>query len=258
MSTPTPAATALLRFATVSDLYAQSFYDRISSGSSRSAARVLPLLMDRFPVASAVDIGCGSASWLSTLKSLGCSDVVGVDGQWARGETLLISDTEFVECDLSKEWPSLDRKFDLAMSTEVAEHLPHERADGLVRLLCSLSDIVLFSAAIPQQGGVNHVNEQWPSYWAALFRKQGYGALDIVRPRVWADDSVEYWYRQNLLVYVRGAEDEAPMLDVVHPELVRNGLAKQHGTAYEYARVKTRPIRARARALRSKLDSVRK
>jgi hypothetical protein len=34
--------------------------------------------------------------------------------------------------------------------------------------------MVLFSAAIPAQGGTGHVNERWPGYSRALFAARGY------------------------------------------------------------------------------------
>jgi len=39
--------------------------------------------------------------------------------------------------------------------------------------LVKAAPVVLFSAAIPLQGGTEHVNEQWQSYWAKLFAEHG-------------------------------------------------------------------------------------
>jgi hypothetical protein len=81
-----------------------------------------------------------------------------------------------------------------------------------------LSDHVLFSAAIPWQGGTNHLNERPQSYWATLFRKHGYGVQDIVRPRVWGNGRVSYWYRQNAMLYARNQPDQVEFaIDRVHP-----------------------------------------
>jgi hypothetical protein len=61
---------------------------------------------------------------------------------------LCIPKDRFAAVDLRQPLPA-DRKFDLAISGEVAEHLPAT----LVGTLTSVSDVVLFSAAIPGQGG---------------------------------------------------------------------------------------------------------
>lgn len=85
---------------------------------------------------------------------------------------------------------------------EVAEHLYPEFAPNFVKLLTSLSNVVLFSAAIPYQGGVHHVNEQSPGYWADLFAKEGYVCIDCLREKIWEDESILWWYRQNIMIFV--------------------------------------------------------
>jgi hypothetical protein len=87
------------------------------------------------------------------------------------------------------------------VSVEVAEHLPADCAATFVATLTSLAPAVLFSAAIPFQGGTHHVNEQWPDYWAGLFKQRDYEVVDCLRDRIWDNDSVEWWYAQNLLLF---------------------------------------------------------
>src|SRR6185437_3265527 len=96
---------------------------------------------------------------------------------------------------------SVGRRFDLACSLEVAEHLPRERASDFVGLLTRSAPIVLFSAAIPGQGGNHHINEQWQSYWSELFRSRSFQAFDCIRPIVYGNPAVDWWYRQNTIVY---------------------------------------------------------
>ena len=87
------------------------------------------------------------------------------------------------------------------MSLEVAEHLEEEAADNFVRQLTKISDRILFSAAIPDQGGLHHLNERPPSYWAKKFKTYGFNQLDFLRPLFWDDERIEWWYRQNFLIY---------------------------------------------------------
>jgi hypothetical protein len=86
----------------------------------------------------------------------------------------------------------------------VAEHLPEASAASFIESLTRLAPVVLFSAAIPKQMGEHHVNEQWPSWWIERFSRVGYTAVDVIRPRIWEDDQVEWWYAQNTLLMVRG------------------------------------------------------
>ena len=79
--------------------------------------------------------------------------------------------------------------------------------------LTSFSDVILFSAAIPGQGGTHHVNEQWPSYWIEKFAARGYVPVDCIRPFIWADSSIRTDYRQNLIMCVKkNALDKYPAL----------------------------------------------
>jgi hypothetical protein len=133
----------------------------------------------------------------------------------------MINPTRFHARDL-EHGVGLDRTFDLAICLEVAEHLRKQSATRLVADLASLAPVVVFSAAVPGQGGLHHVNEQWPSYWAALFAGHGYAVADPIRPVIWDDDSVEWWYRQNVLVYSREplpGQPHDPLQPIVHPAM---------------------------------------
>lgn len=96
----------------------------------------------------------------------------------------------------------LDRKFDLAISLEVAEHLKESVSKRFIDSLTNLAPVVLFSATIPYQSGTSHVNEQWPKYWADIFKSKGYVGIDYLRDKIWDDERVVYWYAQNTILYV--------------------------------------------------------
>jgi SAM-dependent methyltransferase len=185
---------------------------------------------------SVIDVGCGAGYWLSVFMQNGIDDIVGVDGSWVEAEVLKVPADRLVRWDLGQPL-RLARQFDLVVCLEVGEHLPAEAADGLVDSLTSLGPVVLFSAAIPQQGGVGHINEQWPEYWRARFEKHGFDVLDCIRRRVWDDERVEAYYAQNIFLYVRrdrlallGRErlafigHEPLPLTVVHPRVYRKSL----------------------------------
>jgi len=117
---------------------------------------------------------------------------------------LLIKQDEFLQHDLA-EPIKLGKRFDLAISLEVAEHLPSGCADQFVENLVSLSNFVLFSAAPPLQGGTNHINEQPIEYWVEKFEQRGYVAIDCLRPYLWNDDRIGSWYRQNIMLAVKAS-----------------------------------------------------
>src|SRR5262249_52990475 len=81
-------------------------------------------------------------------------------------------------------------------------------ARSFVQSLVNLAPVVAFSAAIPFQGGTDHLNERWQTYWADLFREFGYAPVDCIRPRVWDNPEVETCYAQNMLVFLSRSEME--------------------------------------------------
>ena len=209
--------------------YDTYFYNKLHVGSLKSAEIIVPLLINLIKPKSVIDIGCGIGSWLSVFMKLGVEDIFGVDGDWVKKEMLLIPQEKFLALDLKKTF-YLERQFDLAISLEVAEHLPPRSAPLFVKSLASAAPVIFFSAAIPFQGGVKHLNEQWPDYWEQYFREQGYMAIDCIRKRIWQNNDIDYFYAQNSLVFAKPElfdinpilkieydKTNSEMLSLVHP-----------------------------------------
>lgn len=184
--------------------YTRNFYEYIGESAIDSAKIVVPLILDLVPCKSVVDIGCGNGAWLQTFKDYGVNEILGIDGDYVDETTLVIPKKNFLSFDL-KEPINITNTFDLVLSLEVAEHLPPSCAENFVNSLTRLGPVVLFSAAIPLQGGENHINEQWPNYWISLFASKDYVAIDCVREKIWNNAQVAYWYRQNIFLFVKKA-----------------------------------------------------
>jgi SAM-dependent methyltransferase len=211
----------------MTDVYSSTFYDDFQRGSRMSAEVILPPIFKAISPRTVIDIGCGVGTWISVAQKLG-AQCVGLEGSWVKDVGL--RDFDIRVADLEKPLP-VAGKFDLAFCLEVGEHLSTERSASLVRELCSLADYVLFSAAIPGQGGRSHINEQWQSWWSDLFAKNGFVLIDCIRPGVWNNRAVDWWYRQNAFLYVAKSKCDALALpkqsslpiDIMHPERPHNG-----------------------------------
>lgn len=182
--------------------YDPAFFREMGKLSTTSAAVVAPEMVKLLNPKSIVDVGGGTGNWLAEFRKLGIDDVLSIDGDWVTPQMLVIPPQNFKVHDLEKRLQE-NRKFDLALSLEVGEHLPPSRAETFVVDLTLLAPAVLFSAAIPQQGGTNHVNEQWQDYWAGFFDKAGFATLDCLRSKLWEDSRVAAYYRQNMILYVK-------------------------------------------------------
>ena len=212
--------------------YGRDFYVANAEGARRSARVVVPLILELVHPESVVDVGCGVGAWLAVFRECGVMDIAGLDGKDLDPGLLQIPADRFRVADLTQPL-RLERRFDLAISLEVAEHLPPECAEGFVESLTWMAPVVMFSAAIPGQGGTHHVNEQWPDYWAGLFGNRDYVALDCVRREVWDDENVEYWYAQNTLVFVaRDRLDQYPRLRAEHGDSGSRALSVVHPRKY--------------------------
>ena len=198
--------------------------------------QIVPVIIELFSPHSVVDVGCGIGTFLHVFMENGIDDVFGIDGDWVNRELLTnnIPIEKFKPVNL-ENIVTLHRKFDVALCLEVAEHLPKESAVNLVTTLTQLSDIIVFSAAIPNQGGQNHINEQWPAYWENIFAQHGYKMHDILRYKFWDNPNVFWWYKQNIFI---AAKEELfnhfNMLNsiskypknIVHPELFESVFRK--------------------------------
>ena len=182
--------------------YDAAFYSTFAGSSLSSAREIVSVVRKIIDPKSVVDVGCGIGTWLRAWTEVGVDEVIGIDGSYVRLDQLLIPTERFRPIDLTGEL-DFKGKFDLVESLEVGEHLLESKAAGFVRFLCSLGDMVLFSAAIPNQEGTDHINEQWPEYWAGLFESNGFVVVDVIRDLVWNNPKVACYYAQNVFLFVR-------------------------------------------------------
>jgi hypothetical protein len=220
-------------------VYDPAYYNLVLQDSLSAARHVVPMFVSLVSPQSVVDVGSGVGTWLSIFREVGVTDVLGIDGAYVQPEMLMIPPECFFAHDVTKPI-TIGRRFDLAMSLEVAEHLPATCAASFVDQLVGLSDIVAFSAAIPGQGGHSHINEQWQDYWRKLFEARGYAMVDCIRNRFWQNSEVICYYSQNMFLYVdqrvlasrpelRALADQGCAIptNLVHPRVLDAAIARK-------------------------------
>jgi len=183
--------------------YDADFYAEVTESSILSANAAVPILAELFQPKSVLDVGCGAGAWVKAWQDAGVEHAYGMDGAWAK-DHLLIAERDFIECDLANDkYLNIMYPYELVQCLEVAEHLPESRAEWLVRELCVISDLVVFGAAIPGQGGHGHINEQPHEYWIGLFNKYKYVADTSLQPVLKFVKDIAWWYSQNIIVFRR-------------------------------------------------------
>lgn len=160
-------------------LYSRDFFKWMQIGSRSSAQEIVPLICELIKPKRIIDLGCGTGEWLTAFKQYGAQKVLGVDNYWCEREFLTLSNEEFLVHDI-KTPLALDETFDLAITLEAIHHVPQEDAPKIIESLTRFAPIILFSAPIPYQGSAGiRVNEQWPKYWAGLFRQHDFFVLTV-------------------------------------------------------------------------------
>jgi SAM-dependent methyltransferase len=188
-------------------IYDSHYYASTVEGPAASSAEAISqtILLSLRPN-TIVDVGCGTGALLEALRRRGCQ-VLGLEYSEAALQYCRSRNLDVRKFDLERDILAEERTFDVAISMEVAEHLPEKISGRYVALLARLSSVIVFTAAPPGQGGLDHVNEQPPSYWISKFQALGFAydeELSQLWRKSWRETAVvAWWYFQNLMIFRR-------------------------------------------------------
>lgn len=185
------------------EIYDKDYYDGLVDPPMQMSAGVMARsFLDAFHPASVVDVGCGTGALLVECSKLGMR-ANGLEYSEAALAICRKREIEVRKFNIESEIPG-GIQADLAVSTEVAEHLPEQYADRFVDLLCSIADKVVLTAAVPGATGDDHVNEQPNEYWIAKFEQRGYDhdrELSNQWRREWPIAGVHGCYHVTVMVF---------------------------------------------------------
>lgn len=200
--------------------YDSEFFDNLLQTSATSAPFIAKYIYNNFEPKTVVDIGCGTGEILKALTSLCDIECLGIEGPWINDCQERFENIQLANLN---EFLPLEKKFDVAICLEVAEHLEERFASTLISTLTESSNIILFSAAIPGQSGTEHINLKYPDYWARHFWEKGFALYLDPRKEFFRNLQLAPWYQQNTLVF-RKMDDDWNIAEITVPRLIRHPL----------------------------------
>lgn len=180
-------------------------------------------ILKHFSPKSVIDLWCGLGTFVKVFQDYWI-DAYWVNWEWVEKDKLFIDEKSLIIKNL-EEFYDFWKKYDLAISLEVAEHIDEKYSDNFVKTLISCSDYIVFSAATSCQWWQNHVNEQRPEYREKKFNKYWYKFYDVFRHVFWDNKNIFWRYKQNMFLIVKEWKEIPNTLVekwpkyVIHPEL---------------------------------------
>jgi SAM-dependent methyltransferase len=159
-----------------------------------------------------IDVGCGPGIYVQALREVGFQ-ADGVDPDpLSPFDHMSVFDDAF---------PAKYRGYDLCLCLEVGEHLPADRADLFVTRLIGTAPAIIFSAALPGQGGHGHINCQPKEYWEHKFAAHNYvldkDATAALREHMrngyhlgWLINNVQIFRQYGQVCFAQIIEEETP------------------------------------------------
>jgi len=193
-----------------------------------SAVKYLKEITRVVPIKSIIDFGTGPGAWLRAAHDCGIGQIIGIEKHY---QPKIDFEAEIISQDVCEK---VNRKVDLIICIEVAEHIHPEKSQVLINNLTECGDLILFGAASERQSGDGHINCRKQSFWSQQFFKKGYRLVDFYRSRFWNDPAVTKNYVQNTFLFVRENSrysklfKDTPLLDIDHPELINPHYLNDH------------------------------
>jgi len=184
----------------------EKFYRKSLREDSQRSFRLLSnIIIQEFNPSTVIDYGCGAAWVIYYLMEKGV-DCIGIEPNpnakyIAKGSTI----DKVMDLSLTDKI-DLNKKVDVSICLEVAEHIDEKHKDIIIENICRSTDLVFFSAATVGQGGYGHVNEQPFSYWLEIFKNNGFVLEEAISKRIrkyLKQNGANRWYFNNVRVMRR-------------------------------------------------------
>lgn len=183
-------------------LYNEDFVGRTDLRDKEWTHDFCEVILGIFNPRSIIDFGCGTADILLPFEKKGLV-VKGIDGSSVCISNAMIRKENLELFDLRREYcPEIE--YDLCFCLEVAEHIEEKFSRVLIENLTKVSRTVVFTAAVPGQTGISHINLKSPEWWVGKFQCYGFNLNEdltgVLKKRMEGLAGIQHYYIDNLMV----------------------------------------------------------
>jgi len=188
-------------------IYNRRYFKSQDHMTQPTAGQVVECLIETFNPNSVIDVGCGTGVYIYEFEKRNVR-AIGIDGSRHAIAQAKVPSDKIQRADLTQPLPSffISSKCNLVICFEVAEHLLARDAGTLIDNLSGMGDNLVFSAAAPGQGGLDHINEQPPEYWITLCESKGWKYNEELTETLrykFKQCNVAWWLAKNTIIFQR-------------------------------------------------------
>jgi SAM-dependent methyltransferase len=186
-------------------MYDRDFHKSIENDEYPQAVRLAEYIASHVPCSTFLDFGCSTGLYLNEIKKR-LPQIESVGYEFAEDAVNAALCPDVVQFDLTEPLQRSKKENTLSLCLEVLEHIDDANWLPVLTNITKLSDVIIFSAAIPGQGGTGHINCRWKIDWIRRFHSLGW-VVDLDKSR----HMIDYmrngyhmgWFANNAMVLVK-------------------------------------------------------
>ena len=154
-------------------MYTREFHKSIENDEYPQAVRLAEYISKYMKCDSFIDFGCSTGLYLREIQlKMPTISTTGYEFSKDAVDNALCKN--IVQVDLTNKLEAEKTPNTLGLCLEVLEHIDEQNSKAVLENIVSMCDKLIFSAAIPGQGGVGHINCRPKIDWIKKFHELGW------------------------------------------------------------------------------------
>lgn len=188
-------------------MYSRDFHKSIENDEYPQAVRLASYIKNYMRPSKFIDFGCSTGLYLREMQ-IQIPELESVGYEFSKDAVDMALCKNVIEFDLTKKLDIDKKENTLGLCLEVLEHIDDSNWLPVLKNLSSLCDTIIFSAAVPGQGGTGHINCRNKIDWIYRFHTLGW-IVDLDKTKhileVMTNGYHMGWFSFNAMVLVNGS-----------------------------------------------------